>query len=72
MAISDIEKLHGLAAEAEILRIQYTAGIFNYKIFHERAQSLKAHMDLILSDEDPKRIADYRELINGTLELLRE
>lgn len=72
MATSDIEKLHGLAAEAEILRIQFSAGLLDKQTFHDKAQKLKTHMDLILSDEHADRIRDYREIIDGTLQLLRD
>lgn len=72
MATSDIEKLHGLAAEAEVLRIHYSAGLFDQKTFQEKAQKLKSYMDLILSDEHADRIRDYKEIIDGTLQLLRD
>jgi hypothetical protein len=66
----DISELHALAAKAQILRVQYIAGVVNKENFTKQATEIQKHMDFILEDEHSKTIDEYRDIINSVLNLL--
>lgn len=67
---SDIQKLHPLAADAEVLKHKLLGGAITQEVFMERARKLKETMDEILVDEETEVIKEYMSIINSVLVIL--
>ena len=62
--------LHQMAAQAQILSMQYQSGFLTAEEYKDKVQHLHAHNDVQPASEHEASCAEYREIIEGALRLI--
>ena len=65
-------ELHQLAAQAQILHTQYSAGLLTDDEYKDKVQHLYEHNNIQPPEEHNDASDAYREIIEGALRLVRK